>query len=305
MAKLPESVSAARVIGARLLQSRNGEANPDGRMPLIEHIRELRSRILKALLGLGGGMIVGWFFFSPIWRFIEQPYCKIPIHNRVGCTGIEHSLIVNGVFDPFLIRLKIACVVALLLSSPVWLYQLWAFIAPGLYSRERRWTYAFVGTAVPLFLAGGAFAYLAMSRGLHFLLGLTPNGVQPLITIDTYIGYAMAMLLIFGIAFELPLALVILNLAGVLTHERFRKWRRMMIFGVFAFAAVATPSPDPFTMLLLAIPSVVLVEVAEVAVWANDKRRANRPSPYDDLSPDEASPLDLDDSVDADHGTDL
>ncbi len=276
-------------------------------MPLIEHIRELRSRLLKALAGLAVGMAVGWIFFNPVWHFIEQPYCRISTDHRTGCHGLGHELVVNGVFDPFLVRLKVAFVVGLVLSSPIWLYQLWAFVAPGLYARERKWTYAFVGTAVPLFGAGGAFAYLAMTRGLRFLLGLTPNGVLPLITIDTYLGYATAMLLIFGLAFELPLALVILNFAGILTHERFRKWRRLLIFGVFAFAAVATPSPDPFTMLLLAIPSVVLVELAELAVWLNDRRRARRPSPYAGLSDDEASPLgpdDLESSTDEPAGAD-
>ncbi len=204
------------------------------------------------------------------------------------------TLFVTGIFDSFFLHLKIAIVVGIVLSSPIWLYQLWAFVAPGLYRRERRWTYLFVGTAVPLFVLGGGFAYLAMTHGLQFLLGLVPNGALPIITINTYLGYAMAMLLIFGVAFEVPLTLVILNLAGVLTHERFRKWRRMMIFGVFAFAAVATPSPDPFTMLLLAVPCVVLVELAEVAIWMNDRRRARRPSTYDGLSPDEAAPLDMD-----------
>jgi sec-independent protein translocase protein TatC len=272
-------------------------ANPEGRMPLMEHIRELRSRLLKALLALGLGTVVGWFLFNPVWRFLERPYCKIQIHDRPpgAVLGYGHcTLFVTGIFDAFFLHLKVAVVVGILISSPVWLYQLWAFVTPGLYARERRWTYAFVGGAVPLFALGGAFAYLAMSRGLHFLLGLVPYGAQPIITIDTYLGYAMAMLLIFGLAFELPLALVILNLAGVLTHDRFRKWRRMMIFGVFAFAAVATPSPDPFTMLLLAVPCVLLVELAEVAIWLNDRRRARRPSPYDGLLPDEAAPLDLD-----------
>jgi sec-independent protein translocase protein TatC len=271
-------------------------------MPLMEHIRELRSRLLKALAGLTAGAILGWIFFGPIWNFLEKPYCKIQIHDRPpgAVLGSGHcTLFVTGIFDSFFLHLKIAVVAGIIISSPVWLYQLWAFIAPGLYSRERRWTYAFVGTAVPLFVAGGAFAYLAMSRGLHFLLSLVPNNVQPIITINTYLGYAMAMLLIFGLAFELPLTLVILNLAGVLTHDRFRKWRRMMIFGVFAFAAIATPSPDPFTMLLLAVPCVVLVELAELAVWANDRRRARRPSPYAGLSPDEAAPLDLDGSAQA------
>jgi sec-independent protein translocase protein TatC len=182
-------------------------------------------------------------------------------------------------------------------SSPIWLYQLWAFIAPGLYARERRWTYLFVGTSVPLFVAGAGFAYFAMTNGLRFLLGLVPNGATALITVDTYLGYAMAMLLIFGLAFELPLILVILNLAGVLTHQRMKKWRRVMIFGVFAFAAVAVPSPDPFSMLLLAVPCVILIELAELFVWANDRRRARRPSMYADLADDDISPLDFDDSV--------
>ncbi len=271
--------------------------NPDGRMSLIEHIRELRSRVLKILLALTVGSIIGWIFFGPVWKFIERPYCKIEIHGRPAGAlygSKECTLFVTGIFDSFFLHLKIAIVVGILISSPVWLYQLWAFVAPGLYRRERRWTYLFVGTAVPLFALGAGFAYLAMTHGLQFLLGLVPVGALPIITINTYLGYAMAMLLIFGVAFEVPLTLVILNLAGVLTHARFRKWRRMMIFGVFAFAAVATPSPDPFTMLLLAVPCVVLVELAEMVVWANDRRRARRPSPYDGLSPDEASPLDLD-----------
>ena len=274
--------------------------NPEARMSLMEHIRELRSRLLKALLGLAVGMAVGWFVFRPAWNFIAEPFCKINIGGTVGCdpkTG--HPLIVTGVFDAFFLHLKIAFVVGLLASSPVWLYQLWAFIAPGLYTRERRWTYAFVGSAVPLFAVGGTFAYLAMSRGLGFLLGLTPGDVRPLITTDTYLGYAMAMLLIFGLAFEVPLIMVILNLAGVLTHARLKKWRRLMIFAVFAFAAVATPSPDPFSMLLLAVPCVVLVELAEIFVWANDRRRARRPSMYAGLSDDEISPLEFDSTVEA------
>jgi len=266
-------------------------------MSLMEHIRELRNRLLKALLGLALGMVLGWIFFRPAWNFISEPFCKINIEGTVGCGKDGHPLIVTGVFDAFFVHLKVAFVVGLIASSPVWLYQLWAFIAPGLYSREKRWTYAFVGTAVPLFALGGVFAYFALSHGLEFLLGLTPTGVKPLITIDTYLGYAMAMLLIFGLAFEVPLIMVILNMAGVLTHARMRKWRRVMIFAVFAFAAVATPSPDPFSMLLLAVPCVVLVELAEVFVWANDRRRARRPSIYEGLDDDQISPLDFDDSV--------
>jgi sec-independent protein translocase protein TatC len=246
-------------------------------MPLMEHLRELRNRLIKGVLGIIAGMVVGWFVYKWAFNFIIGPFCRITIQHTVGCTGRDsHPLVVTGVFDPFFVRLKVAFVVGLIVSSPIWFYQMWAFIAPGLYSREKRWTFAFVGTAVPLFGLGALFAYLAMSRGLRFLLGLTPQGVHPLITIDTYFGYAMAMLLIFGLSFELPLVLVVLNLAGAVSHAFIRKWRRVMIFLVFVFAGAATPSPDPFSMLLLAVPCVILVELAELFVWLNDRRRARR-----------------------------
>ncbi len=269
--------------------------NPEARMPLMDHIRELRNRLLKALAGLAVGMVAGWFLFQPVWRFLEKPYCRIPEHNRLLGHGCE--LVVNGIFDGFFLHMKVAFVVGLIIASPVWLYQVWAFVAPGLYARERRWTYLFVGAAVPLFLVGGGFAYFAMTNGLKFLLSMVPGGAVPLITVDTYLSYVTGMLLVFGLAFEVPLVVVILNMAGVLSHARFRKWRRLMIFAVFAFAAVAVPSPDPFSMLLLAMPCVAFVEVAEVFIWANDRRRARRPSPYAGLSDDDVSPIELDDTI--------
>lgn len=261
----------------------------------MEHLRELRNRLIKAVLGIIAGMVVGWLLYSRAFNFIADPFCRIPIQNRVGCGPDGHPLIVTGVFDPFFVKLKVAFVVGVIVSSPVWFYQLWAFIAPGLYRREKRWTFAFVGAAVPLFALGGVFAYLAMSRGLRFLLGLTPPDVRALITIDTYFGYAMAMLFIFGLAFELPLVLVVLNLAGAVSHAFIRKWRRVMIFLVFVFAGAATPSPDPFSMLLLAIPCVVLVELAEVFVWLNDRRRSRRAAAL--LAEEGLSELSGDDTV--------
>src|SRR5215472_237065 len=304
MAKLPTSVEGARVLGQRMIKEHRA-ANPEGRMPLMEHIRELRNRLVKACLALLIGMGIGLIpaVFNRTWHFVERPFCAAEIHTasghlEKGCRQIGDSLVINGIFDPFTLRIQMAFYVGLILSSPVWLYQLWAFIAPGLYSREKRWAYLFVAAAVPLFLIGSGLAYFAMGRGLHFLLGLTPYGVLNLPTISTYLGYFTAMVLVFGLGFEVPLIMVMLNFARVLTHERFRKWRRMMIFGVFLFAGVATPSPDPITMLLLALPCVLLVEVAELIIWANDRRLARRPSPYAGLSDHELSPLDLDDSMD-------
>jgi sec-independent protein translocase protein TatC len=251
-------------------------------MPLMEHIRELRNRVIKIALAVTAGSIAGWLIYNPVWAFIKRPYCKAQISSPVatalaksaGTLSPHCQLYVTGVFDPLVLRLQISIAVGIIISSPIWLYQIWAFIAPGLFRRERRWAYYFVGAALPLFAIGATIAYFAMTRGLQFLLHLVPADTTALITINTYLSYAGAMLTIFGIAFELPLVFVLLNLAGVLTHARFRKWRRIIIFLVFAFAAIFTPSPDPLSMLALAVPCVVLVEASEVFAWANDRRRA-------------------------------
>ena len=203
----------------------------------------------------------------------------------------------NSPLDPFYLRVKVAFIVGVILSSPVWLYQLWAFIAPGLYAREKRWGHIFLGTAVPLFLVGNVLAYLSLGRSMHYLLGLTPTGVGNYIQVDLYLSFVMTIMLAFGIAFELPLLIIMLNQAGILTHERFRKWRRLIIFGVFLIAGMANPSPDPITMLILGGACAALVEIAEFIVWRHDRRQARlHPDPYAGLADDELSPLDLDDT---------
>jgi sec-independent protein translocase protein TatC len=289
-------------------------ANPQARMPLLEHIRELRSRVIKIALAVTVGSIVAWFLYPRVWDFIKHPYCKAQAataHGQVaaalahsaGSLGGNCSLYFNGPWDPLFLRLQISIAVGVIISSPVWLYQVWAFIAPGLYRRERRWAYYFVGAALPLFAVGAAIAYFVMTRGLEFLLHYAPADTVALITINTYLSYAGAMLLIFGIAFEMPLVFVLLNLAGVLTHARFRKWRRMIIFLVFAFAAVFTPSPDPLSMLMLAIPCVVLVEGAEVFCWLNDRRRARHGSlQFPGLTDEQVAEYGLDKPVDEEAG---
>jgi sec-independent protein translocase protein TatC len=297
--KLGETVNGARVAGSRLAAAAR-KSDPEGRMPLIEHLRELRNRLLKAALALVLGMVIGFVFFHPIWTFVSHPFCSAVINGHSGCHVTGDQLVVTGVFDPFMLRVKIAFFVGLILASPVWLYQVWAFIAPGLYRKEKRWAYLFVAIASPLFAAGAFLAYVVMSRGLRYLLGMAPGQVLVLPSIDTYLSYFSGMILGFGIAFELPLALVILNMAHILTHQRFAKWRRLMLFAAFLFAGIANPSPDPISMLLLAVPCVVLVEVAEVVIWLNDRRRARIPDPYAGLSDGEVSPLEMSDSEPSD-----
>jgi len=295
MAKLPSAIEGARIVGERFVRSQR-QQNPEGRMPLMDHLRELRNRVVKIVLALAAGMTVGFVFFNPVWHVIERPLCAATIRGVNGC----HTLGVNmpaldGPLDPFYLRLKVALIVGIILASPIWLFQIWAFIAPGLYSREKRWSFIFIGSAVPLFLAGNVLAYYSLGRSMHYLLGLTPNGVANIIQVDQYMSFVMTMLIAFGIAFEVPLLIVMLNLAGIMTHQRFKKYRRVMIFCVFLIAGIANPSPDPSIMLILGGCCVALVEVAEFIVWQNDRRRARlHPDPYAGLADDELSPLDLD-----------
>ena len=264
------------------------KVNPEGRMPLMDHIRELRNRIVKAAIAGVLGMVVGLVFFDRIYIFITDPYCRAVkncnIHN------IGQTLILTGPLDAFYLRIKLAFIVGLVLSSPIWIYQLWAFIAPGLYAKEKKYSYTFVGVAAPLFGLGFFFAMLMMGRGLHYLIALVPPNSTNLFTADTYLGYFLAMILGFGLCFELPLILVMLNIIGVLPHSRFKKWRRLIIFLVFVFAGIASPSPDPITMLMLGAVCMVLVEAAEAIVYLNDRRRG-RLTPFEGLTEEQFAEL--------------
>lgn len=265
-------------------------------MTLVEHLRELRRRILIAGVAIVVGMAVAFAFHARLLHALETPYCRLPARYHPLATPTDACpLYVSGITDGFTVTLKLAFWSGLIASSPVWLWQIWGFITPGLYRHERRWAMAFVAASVGLFAMGGAFAWLALTRGLHFLLGFANgNGLAALLTFSSYLSFVIAMVVIFAVSFEFPLVVVMLNLAGVLSFERLRKWTRMIIFGIFAFAGVATPSGDPITMLVLAVPMTALFGIALAVAFVHDRRAARRgdDSPYAGLSDDEASPLD-------------
>ena len=296
MADKPSAIRGARIVGERYVRAKRRE-NPEGRMPLFDHLRELRNRVVKIALAVIAGAIACWAFYDRIWDFMQRPYCQAVGYCKKNVLG--HSLFYSGVMDGFYLHMKVAIIAGAIVTSPIWLYQLWAFVAPGLYAKEKRWTYLFLGSAVPLFGLGVFFAYLAMSRGLNFFLSMS-SGLTALFTADSYLGYWIAMIVGFGLCFEVPLFLVMLNLVRVVTHERFKKWRRLVIFLIFVFAGIASPSPDPITMLLLGGTVVVLVEVAEVLMYFNDKRYArNHPDPYAELADDELAPIETPERVEA------
>jgi sec-independent protein translocase protein TatC len=272
--------------------------NPDGTMTLVEHLYELRNRLVKAALFIIIGMVVSWFLYDQILRILEHPYCSLPRSHRLNIAGAPNdncSLIFTSPLDGFLIRLKVMLVAGIVLASPFWLYQLWAFITPGLKKNERKITVAFVLCSSVLFIGGAALAYFVLTKGLRVLVESAGSGTTAALAVTGYLRFVLAMLTIFGVSFEVPLLIVMLNMVGVLTFERLKKMQRILVFAIFAFAAIVTPSQDPFTMLALAVPMVVLFEAAVVVAWRHDKRKAAREDAayFHNLSDDEASPLEI------------
>jgi sec-independent protein translocase protein TatC len=260
-------------------------------MTLAEHLYELRRRVVISVLAVVAGTIVAYIFHADLLRLITHPYCQLPVRYRLNPN--KCTLYASGVLDPFRITLKISLYAGVLVSSPIWLLQIWKFVTPGLYSHEKRYAVGFVTASVALFALGAGFAYLTLQRGLHFLLGFASGGLTSFLQFDNYLSFVVAMVLIFAVSFELPLAVVMLNLVGVLSAERLRRWSRGIVFGIFVFAATATPSQDPFTMLALALPMCLLYGVAVAIAIVHDRRAARRGSMlYPNLSDDELSSID-------------
>lgn len=267
-------------------------------MPLADHLRELRNRLAKAMLAIVVVTVVAAFYYNDIINFFTKP-----VLDSVGCPSTFAELAkmpkgqqcaqitINGLLAPFTLALKVSLMAGVAIASPVWLYQLWAFVAPGLHRHEKKYAYAFVGTGVPLFFAGGLFAYKVLPTTAKVLIGFTPKDVNNLLPLDDLLDLVTRMVLVFGLSFELPLLLVMLNLTGILTGRRMLGWWRAMIMGITVFAAIATPSTDPLTMLALAVPIWVLYFGAVVFSLVNDRRKRLREA--EGPADDEASDLDL------------
>jgi sec-independent protein translocase protein TatC len=198
------------------------------------------------------------------------------------------------VFGGALIRLKVAFIAGIVLSAPFWLFQIWRFITPGLKTHEKRYGLTFVGASTALFALGAVLAYYSLRAGLALLIGLAGNNVAVALTAQDYLGFVTSVLFAFGVSFEVPLLAVALNLVGVLSYAALKKSRRWIFFLTIVFAAFITPTQDPFTMLLMALPMCLLFEAAIQIARVVDKRRARRADieSFHDVADDEASPLD-------------
>ncbi|CAN5387465.1 twin-arginine translocase subunit TatC [soil metagenome] len=273
---------AVRIISGRPVHP----VGEDGRMALSDHLRELRARIIKVALILILGGIGCLVFFDQVYALVFDPYQAaqdaLPNGSTLGIT--------QGPGAGLLLYFKLCGFGSVVLTSPLWLYQIWAFIVPGLNARERKSSRVFAAIAGPLFLAGILLGYVTLPKGLEILIGFNPDGLTNLVDFSEYLTFFSRTLLVFGIAFEIPLFVVLLNLAGLVSGKTLGAYRPWIIVGVFVFAAVATPSGDPFTMTLMAVPMVLLFGISEVIARFNDRRRAKRRAEKI-ADPDVASPL--------------
>ncbi len=263
-------------------------------IPLTEHLRELRSRFIKSGIAIAIGMVIGWIYYAEIFAWLSKPFTDVIAAAKAN--GQDVTLALTGVADPFVLQIQVSAMAGLALSAPVWLYQLWRFVTPGLHRNERRWAIGFAAVATPLFATGITFAYLVLPYGLEILLGFTPDNVENIVSVDRYLSFFIRTILVFGVGFLTPLLIVLLNFAGILSGKRLVSWWRWIIFTVFIFAAVATPTGDPINLLLLATPILFLVIIAVFISLLNDRRRARklRKTDFNKLGDDEISPLDLD-----------
>jgi sec-independent protein translocase protein TatC len=249
---------------------------------------------MRACLAILVGAIAGYFIAKQVQGVLTAPYCDFV---RAKSPGTVCQFNMTAPLDAFMLQLKIALYVGLVLAAPIWLYQLWAFIAPGLHKRERRYGYAFAAVATPLFAAGFWLGFILVSRSMPWFLGVTP-GINLTVNLDGYFDFVTGVMLLFGAAFEFPMIVAMLNFAGLVSAKKLLSWWRVAIFLMFLFAALVTPTPDPFNMTILAICMAVLYFAAVGVAFLNDRRRARRDA-YANLNDDEVSPIEPVSPVDA------
>ena len=249
---------------------------PDGTMTLYEHLRELRYRLIVSVLAIMVGMIVAWFFRYDLLAILQQPYFQA-IEALKAKNPDTTTLLVNiNLTSPLTLSLKVSALAGAILTAPFWLYQLWAFVVPGLLAKEKKWALIFIAAATPMFVGGVIVAYVVLPKAITVLLSFTQAGVSNLQDINAYLSFLLRLMLVFGLGFLIPLIVLMLNIVGVIKAKQMAKYRSLVIFGTFVFGAVATPSTDPFSMLAVALPMALLFLAAEVIARVLDRRKAQR-----------------------------
>jgi sec-independent protein translocase protein TatC len=245
--------------------------NKERRMSLGSHLRELRVRLTWSALYIFIGAVVGWYLFDPVFELLQAPLLEV-----TSARGIEAIVNFGTVVAAFDLRIQLSIFFGIVLSSPLWLYNLWAFIAPGLKTREKRYALGFVIAALPLFLVGTAFAWANLPSFVVVLIGFTPEGSSNVINAAEYVLFAVRVLLLFGLSFVMPVVLVVLNFAGIITGKNILNSWRIAVLIMAVLTALATPAAEPMSMFLLMIPLLILYFSAVAIAMLNDKRRERK-----------------------------
>ncbi|MDR1852437.1 MAG: twin-arginine translocase subunit TatC [Propionibacteriaceae bacterium] len=250
--------------------------NPDGVMSIADHLRELRYRLIVSLVAVLVLAVVSAFFYNPLYQLLLHPYQQAVAVLAEVAPNLNPTPVIEGVTTPLTLAVKVCCVAGVVLASPVWLFQLWRYIAPALMQNERKYALIFLGCGIPLFLAGVAVGYYVLPQAIWVLLSFTPQAipVTNLLEINSFLSLVLQLMMVFGLGFVMPLVVVGLNFMGVVSAKTLGKARVYVVFGIFLFAAIATPSTDPFSMLALALPMALLFLAAEVVARVHDKRKA-------------------------------
>ena len=268
-------------------------ARERGTMPLLDHLRELRKRIMRAAFFIFIFSILGFVYYDQIITTLAEPVCDLKLAQSSGSNNCG-SLFISGVLGPLNLQVKVAFLTGVIISAPFWLYQLWAFIAPALHRKERRKSVLFIIAATPFFTLGAALAYYILPIAIKVLFGFTPDSLNNLVRFDDYLSFVLRIILIFGLAFELPVFLVSLNLIGVLSGKAILKPWRFAIFGITLFVAAFSPTADPLSMGALALPLILFYFGAGGIALLVDKKREKKSQAIGDNQAadiDEASPI--------------
>jgi sec-independent protein translocase protein TatC len=229
--------------------------------------------VVKSATVIALASIIGWFFYNEIITKLAEPVCDLKTAQSTGADSCG-ALYINGVLGPLNLQIKVAILSGVIIAAPIWLYQLWAFIAPALHRREKRNSIFFIVAATPFFAAGAYLGYTILPIAVDVLFGFTPDALNNLVKFDDYLDFVMRAILLFGIAFELPVFLITFNLIGFLSGKAILRPWRAWVFGITLFVAGFTPSADPLSMLALAIPLILLYLLSGCFALLNDRRRA-------------------------------
>ena len=244
-------------------------------MPLLDHFRELRKRVLRSAIAVLVAFGGGWYFYNPIITTLAKPVCDLKAAQQSGAASCG-ALYISGVLGPLDLQIKVALLAGVIVSAPFWLYQLWAFIAPALHRKEKRTSILFVVAATPFFGLGATLGYVILPVAIKALFGFTPDSINNLIRFDDYLDFVLRLILLVGLAFELPIFLLTFNLIGFLRGRTILKPWRIWVFGIFVVVAAFSPTADPLGMILLSAPLVVLYFMAGGISLLVDRRRDKR-----------------------------